>query len=1285
MSQPDRDDLPHTQDYAPIRAGYEPNPPGISTVSHSPPAVPGYDVLEVLGAGGMGIVYLAYDRKRRQTVALKTLRRVDPAALYGLKLEFRTLTEVAHRNLVHYYELVAGDDQWYLTMELVRGVSFLAHVRGANGICLETAGAGSFETAANASSPIADGEPFLPAESLERLRTALRQLAEGVAAIHQMGKLHRDLKPSNVMVTPEARVVILDFGLAAELDRRGELQSDEDQIVGTFAYMAPEQAAGGTVTPASDWYSVGVMLYEALTGRLPFAHAGLEVLTQKQWFDPAPPRSLAPGAPADLNDLCTALLSRNPASRPSGAEVLRRLGGALEETRFATSATGSPQYFIGREPHLKALQDAFLATRESRPVAILVQGRSGAGKSMLVQSFLDRLKQEQNVVVMAGKCYERESVPYKALDSLLDALSRHLRSLPAREVESLLPDEVHLLTRVFPVLGRVEAIAAAGRGRSDVIDPHESRRRAFAALRNLLARLGKQHALVLFIDDLQWGDAESAAALAELLQPPDPPVFLLLGSYRSEELETSACLGPLLRAWEQVMPEGDLRRLPVEPLTPEEALQLARELLGRAGSAESQLDAEAIARESGGNPFFVQVLAQSYGGNANCGQESSEGDLTLDQVLWRRIQELPVETRRLLEVIAVSGQPLPQGDACQAAGLAGRQQGTLAQLRFHRLVRGAGPTEREEVETYHDRVRETILARLPGDARKEHHRRLAEALEASAAEIAPVSDEALAARLAMHAPRRLFDLAYHYDAAGDGSRALPFALAAAEQARARHALEIAEQQYRIAQRGAAAADGSTRLEVAEGLGQVLMLRGVYEEAARQFEVARDLATDRLAQARIEGSLGEVAFKRGDLPATGAAIERALRHLGKRVPRWSWMFGVLALWEVAVQALHTCFPQWFLARRPLAGAEPELTAVRLYSRLGYAYWFCRGPIPCFWTHLRDMNLAERYPPTRELAQAYSEHAPAMSMIGWFSRGIAYAEKSLAIRRSLGDAWGEGQTLHFYGVVLYAASRFDECIDKCRKAGALLEQTGDPWELNSARYQVALSLYRLGDLPGAVQEAWRFHQAALELGDVQGAAMSLDVWAMASRGKVPGEVIRAELDRPSDDVQRAAQVLLAEAVRLLAEGRTAEAATELQRGVAGVRKAGISNGFVAPVFAWLATALRRQAEECNGGERKVLLRRADRAARQAERIARRFQNDLPHALRERALIAALQGHSSRARRLFDQSLSEAERQGARYEQAQSLAARGRVGTHFAWPDADSDVQAGRAALEALGLSE
>ncbi len=229
---------------------------------------------------------------------------------------------------------------------------------------------------------------------------------------------------------------------------------------------------------------------------------------------------------------------------------------------------------------------------------------------------------------------------------------------------------------------------------------------------------------------MQWGDEDSAALLTDLLRPPDPPVLLLLLCYRSEETSSSPCL----RALRKIQELGGLehRELPVEPLTPEERRELALALLDPHDET-SAARAESIARQSGGYPFFVYELVQYVQGGAPGADRSvdSAGDISLSEVLWSRIVSLPEAARRLLEIVAVAGRPLSQADACRAAGI-DDEPSALACLRAGRLLRGSGPGERGEIETYHDRIRETVLLHLDPPTLQHHHQRLVSVLESSA-------------------------------------------------------------------------------------------------------------------------------------------------------------------------------------------------------------------------------------------------------------------------------------------------------------------------------------------------------------------------------------------------------------------------------------------------------------------------------------------------------------------------------------------------------------------------
>jgi len=827
-----------------------------------------YQVLSRLGHGGMGIVYEAFDRERGQAVAVKRLLRYDPAALYLFKQEFRTLADVRHTNLVHLYELVVGgEDEAFFSMELVRGSEFLQHVRGAAAPrpvkARDSRANVTTRPPPRPSDTIRPGQvtDVVPATvrtraDIDKLRPSLRQLVEGVHALHSAGKLHRDIKPSNVLVTGEGRVVLLDFGVATELrGRLGGALAGSGEVVGTARYMAPEQADDAPLTPASDWYSVGIMLYEALVGQAPFAGTLVDVLTMKSVMDVRPPSEYVQGVPPDLDALCVALLQRDPEARPSGEDLLRKLGARRSSIPVAPVAPNEEAPFIGRESQLTALREAYEASRGGRPVILRVGGASGMGKSTLVHHFLDDLAQNERAIILRGRAYEREAVPYKAVDALVDSLSRHLMAALENGEPIALPADIRLLARLFPVLQSVPAIDELVP--VEVVDPQSVRQRAFAALRELLATLATHQPVVLFVDDAQWGDVDSAALLLQVLRPPHAPSLLVLMTYRDELEQTSAFLTEM----RERSPQGsDTRDVKVAPLAHEDALRLATALLNATDDI-GRRTIRAVARESRGSPFLIEELVRS-----NRGAPSAAGAtlavLTLDQMIADRLGRLPDTTRRFIELLAVGGRPLPVSALAAAAQVEDSVDDVVTTLSTRRLLRTGFRDAREVVEPRHDRIRETIVGQLGATTLREHHGRLARVLQD-----APGADAEA--------------VALHWLGAGDSERAGRFAEGAAEQAASKLAFDQAVRLYRLTLEHAPAGADHPRLRAR--FGEVLRLAGRSEESARVF-LAASVDAPPARRLELHRAASEQLLFSGRIDEGKEILRTVLAAVGMRAPQ-----------------------------------------------------------------------------------------------------------------------------------------------------------------------------------------------------------------------------------------------------------------------------------------------------------------------------------------------------------------------------------------------------------------
>jgi serine/threonine protein kinase len=810
-----------------------------------------FEVLTRLGRGGMGTVYQVIDHTRKSRVALKAVGQVRGDALLRFKREFRALSEITHQHIIELGELFEQDGEWFFTMELIAGTDFLSYVRpngGRRSVDLDAeALAAQLEDAPLRPGSRLGGHPVaVDAEGFDegRLRRSLGQLAEALHVLHMHGQVHRDIKPSNVLVTQDGRVVVIDFGLVTGGLSHG--LSTEAHVLGTVAYMPPEQAAHQHVGPEADWYAFGAMIYEALTGRLPIEAPNMLVLMmRKQAEVPVRPRELVAGVPEDLDALCMELLRIDPTQRPKARAVLERLhvdAARVKRVSSAISIAERSEEFVARESELRLLEAELGCMFAGEQRIVTIVGESGLGKSALLRRFAQHVESEHaQALVLHGRCYEHETLPYKALDAVMDQLSRWLKRQPRERVEKLLPEDVALLERVFPVLHRVPAIAKAGRGRAEVKDPTERRLLVMRALRALFDTLSREVPLVLLIDDFQWSDRDSAGMLAQLTGPPSPPPFMLVFATRQEEDAL-----PLQR-------QGG--RLKLGPLSHAESVELAVSMARHTGQVSLEV-AEAVARQSEGFPFLIESLLHQTG------EASAEGP-QLDEGIEASMRGLPTQARRLMQVVCLAGYPITQQVAAEASGLEPAEFiQHLRALRLSRMVRTSGPLNTDLVEPYHNRIRESVVLSVPEDEGELMHHALAYALETHHGE-----------------PQRI---AYHLSLGGEPRRATGYVIAAAERAFEALAFDRAAALYAEVQRGAELPDVERRrLGVARG--HALACAGRGKEAAQAFaEVIPGSSSSEMLDLRRR--IAEQLLNAGYYEEGTDACEKFAQGLGIRAPK-----------------------------------------------------------------------------------------------------------------------------------------------------------------------------------------------------------------------------------------------------------------------------------------------------------------------------------------------------------------------------------------------------------------
>lgn len=774
-----------------------------------------------IGRGAMGVVFRATDLELMRAVAVKLLasRVSDDDTRSRFLREARSAASLNHPHIISVHDV--GEDHGFpfFVMELVEG-------------------------------PNLSEAP--PADLSQVIEFAL-QICNALEHAHAKKIVHRDLKPANILISGTT-AKLADLGLA--LPSVGSQISKAGMILGTAAYMAPEQALGKAVDGRADLYALGVMLYELTTGRVPFLGDPLATISQHLHAPVVPPRVLRPDLPRPLEAVILRLLAKDPAQRFSSAtETATALREAMVAADEETAEDSAPAVvlldalargrLVARATELAEARELWRRALEGRGHCLLVSGEPGSGKTRLAREVIVQATLD-GAAVLSGACYEYEAAtPYLPFveafrrwlrDQNDDDKLREIVGNGASQIAKLAP-EVETRLGPFPTPHQLPA--------------HEERFLFFEAVTQMFARLARPRGLLFYLDDLHWADSGTLWLLGHLIRNLREERLLIVASYRDTELDRAHPLAKSLVDWNR---ERLTTRILLQRFGPEETRAQIAALLDENISGDFSA---AVYRETEGNPFFVEEVMKALIEQGSVRRESGKwkrcelADLVIPQsvkeAIGNRLNRVSPECNEVLRAAAILGKTFTIEELTAAAD--GQNENALLDALDEAVAAQLLAAGSEDAFAFtHDKIREVLYEELNPIRRRRLHRRTAEGLERHR-EKAPVSVEKLAHHY-LHAGEYERGLTYAKQAATEAERIFAYDEAMAAYG---HALECAESLGLVEE----------QLALEEASGSAALASGDTLRAIAHFDRALVLAHDPGDRARVQCKAASSLVVTGD--------------------------------------------------------------------------------------------------------------------------------------------------------------------------------------------------------------------------------------------------------------------------------------------------------------------------------------------------------------------------------------------------------------------------------------
>jgi tetratricopeptide (TPR) repeat protein len=931
-----------------------------------------HEIRAVVGRGGMGVVYRALHLPLHREVALKLIvpsLSADPDYRELFKRESRVAASIDHPHAIPIYHASESDGLLYITMRYVDGTDLRQLI-----------------LAEGALAPVRAGEIAL-------------QIAGALQAAHDRGVVHRDVKPANILVgrtAGEPHAYLTDFGLTKLAESESEL-TRTGALVGSFDYIAPEHVEGRPVDARADVYALGCVIYEALTGQVPFPR---DTEAAKLFAHVSAPRpsvlEAAPETPAALDELVRTAMAKDPAQRyRSATELAAALRAALGQgnaprarpTKPAASALPLPpalaarpgeEAFVGRDDALETLRGRFERVRRGERALVLLTGEPGMGKSRLTRE-LARHAHAHGAVVLFGNSDEEPIAPYQPFTAAVHHYVTNCRVSDA---------DLGALGRLVPELSAHVTPSQELPGA-----PESERYQLFEVVARLLMRVAEQRPLLMVIDDLHLADKPTLLLLRHLFErTADAPIMFVC---TARELPA-----PLAAALEQVRRDPGFERIALTGLDDAGTASLVAAV---AGSAPSPGLVRRIHEQTDGNPLFIAELLRGLAEMAAGGPLTEEAldrmpvPEGIKELIGRRLAGLGEETRRVLVLAAVIGNNVP---VTVLEAIAGGSADVLSALEDAEAA-GILIESRDAIDSFsftHALVREVLYEQPSVSRRVRVHLRVGEVLET-------LRDRGPGAPGAA-------ELSHHFYEArhvGGAAKAVEYAVAAAEQAARSVAYEEASAHYHRALSAleiSGREDTGARCRLLLALGGTLMRAGD-AEARPMFLAAAGLA-------RASGDavgLARAALGFGGHYAEAGVVDGAL----------------IALLEEALEAL---------------GDESAPLRALMLARLADALMFAGDPERTDRLSRDAVEEARGSGDVAALAAALTSRHGALLHTEHLPERLLLSEHMVALARRAGHRELEGLAGHRHIYDLVEAGQFDRAREHHVELAALADELRQP---------------------------------------------------------------------------------------------------------------------------------------------------------------------------------------------------------------------------------------------------